>query len=110
MYLDQQPIDTTTPMGQLVFQLTGAFAATGILSAGQAQTAIPLTGGSFTATSPKQMKRSACGSGHAAVITTIWCPGHWTLRSTIGLAASLTVKGDRFCPHTDDPDDKPKGA
>ena len=26
MYLDQQAIDTTTPMGKLVFQLTGAFA------------------------------------------------------------------------------------
>ena len=26
MYLDQQSIDTTTPMGKLVFQLTGAFA------------------------------------------------------------------------------------
>jgi DNA invertase Pin-like site-specific DNA recombinase len=26
LYLDQQAIDTTTPMGKLVFQLTGAFA------------------------------------------------------------------------------------
>lgn len=26
LYLDQQSIDTTTPMGKLVFQLTGAFA------------------------------------------------------------------------------------
>ena len=26
MYLDQQAIDTTTPMGRLVFQITGAFA------------------------------------------------------------------------------------
>jgi DNA invertase Pin-like site-specific DNA recombinase len=26
MYLDQQSIDTTTPMGKLVFQVTGAFA------------------------------------------------------------------------------------
>ena len=26
MYLDQQAIDATTPMGKLVFQLTGAFA------------------------------------------------------------------------------------
>jgi DNA invertase Pin-like site-specific DNA recombinase len=26
LYLDQQAIDTTTPMGNLVFQLTGAFA------------------------------------------------------------------------------------
>src|SRR5262249_52310903 len=26
LYLDQQTIDTTTPMGKLVFQLTGAFA------------------------------------------------------------------------------------
>jgi DNA invertase Pin-like site-specific DNA recombinase len=26
LYLDQQPIDTTTPMGNLVFQVTGAFA------------------------------------------------------------------------------------
>ena len=26
MYLDQQAIDTTTPMGKLVFQVTGAFA------------------------------------------------------------------------------------
>ena len=26
LYLDQQAIDTTTPMGKLVFQVTGAFA------------------------------------------------------------------------------------
>ena len=26
LYLDQQAIDTTTPMGKLVFELTGAFA------------------------------------------------------------------------------------
>ena len=26
LYLDQQVIDTTTPMGKLVFQVTGAFA------------------------------------------------------------------------------------
>ena len=26
LYLDQQAIDTTTPMGKLVFQITGAFA------------------------------------------------------------------------------------
>jgi DNA invertase Pin-like site-specific DNA recombinase len=26
LYLDQQSIDTTTPMGKLVFQVTGAFA------------------------------------------------------------------------------------
>jgi DNA invertase Pin-like site-specific DNA recombinase len=26
LYLDKQAIDTTTPMGKLVFQLTGAFA------------------------------------------------------------------------------------
>ena len=26
LYLDQQAIDTTTPMGRLVFQITGAFA------------------------------------------------------------------------------------
>jgi DNA invertase Pin-like site-specific DNA recombinase len=26
LYLDQQAIDTTTPMGKLIFQLTGAFA------------------------------------------------------------------------------------
>jgi DNA invertase Pin-like site-specific DNA recombinase len=26
LYLDQQAIDTTTPMGKFVFQLTGAFA------------------------------------------------------------------------------------
>ena len=26
LYLDQQSIDTTTPMGKLVFQITGAFA------------------------------------------------------------------------------------
>src|SRR5262249_28920432 len=26
LYLDQQAIDTTTPMGKLVFQLTGGFA------------------------------------------------------------------------------------
>ena len=26
LYLDQQSIDTTTPMGRLVFQVTGAFA------------------------------------------------------------------------------------
>jgi DNA invertase Pin-like site-specific DNA recombinase len=26
LYLDQQNIDTTTPMGKLIFQITGAFA------------------------------------------------------------------------------------
>jgi hypothetical protein len=38
------------------------------------------------------------GADPAAVITTVWSsgPGHWALRSTIGHAASLTVKGDHF--------------
>jgi len=34
----------------------------------------------------------------AAIIVTTWSsgPGHWSLRSTISNAASLTVMGDRF--------------
>src|SRR5262249_25758119 len=42
------------------------------------------------------------GAPSSAVITTIWSsgPGHWALRSTIGHAAKLTVKGDHFRPYT----------
>jgi hypothetical protein len=38
------------------------------------------------------------GAKPAATITTTWSsgPGHWSLRSTIGHAAKLTVKGDYF--------------
>jgi hypothetical protein len=38
------------------------------------------------------------GAPSTASIVTIWSsgPGHWALRSTIGLAASLIVMGDRF--------------
>jgi DNA invertase Pin-like site-specific DNA recombinase len=34
LYLDQQSIDTTTPMGKLVFQITGAFADRGCRGTG----------------------------------------------------------------------------
>jgi hypothetical protein len=38
------------------------------------------------------------GAPSTATIVTIWSsgPGHWSLRSTIGHAASLSVRGDRF--------------
>jgi hypothetical protein len=38
------------------------------------------------------------GADPAATIVTIWSsgPGHWALRSKVGAAAALTVRGDRF--------------
>jgi hypothetical protein len=38
------------------------------------------------------------GAPSSAAIVTIWSsgPGHWALRSTIGHAARLTVRGSRF--------------
>jgi len=38
------------------------------------------------------------GAPSTASIVTIWSsgPGHWALRSTIGQAARLTVRGSRF--------------
>jgi hypothetical protein len=40
----------------------------------------------------------AQGAPSSAIIVTIWSSGssHWALRSTIGYASKLTVKGDRF--------------
>jgi hypothetical protein len=40
----------------------------------------------------------AFGAPSTATIITIWSsgPGHWSLRSTIGYAAKLTVVNDRF--------------
>jgi hypothetical protein len=42
------------------------------------------------------------GAPSSAVITTIWSSAspEWTLRSTIGHAARLTVMGDYFRPYT----------
>jgi hypothetical protein len=43
----------------------------------------------------------ALGADPTAVITTIWSTGTapWSLRSTIGHAAKLTVMGERFVPY-----------
>jgi hypothetical protein len=52
------------------------------------------------------------GAPSTAKIVTIWSsgPAHWALRSTIGQAAKLTVKGDHFRPYTSNPDDSSTGA
>jgi hypothetical protein len=46
------------------------------------------------------------GADPAANIVTAWSSGTaWSLRSTIGHAAKLTVKGDHFRPYRGEPDD-----
>jgi hypothetical protein len=37
-------------------------------------------------------------------------PGHWALRSTIGHAAKLTVKGDHFRPYIGEPDNSSRAG
>jgi hypothetical protein len=53
------------------------------------------------------------GAPSTATIVTAWSTGTapYSLRSTIGHAAKLAVKGDHFRPYAGNPDDSfPKGA